>query len=145
MATVSDSYAVAARTRAHQGIAPRSAQDARRYLTVDDVYGPGGKPLPEPLRRILLTAWRAGFFRGWEYWLADLLYEGLPYPLGDIQGTCRHGHAWAWIAPGWATCSRCYVAAFCPGCAPDWEHDWVLERLPQRVCPAHQGRVRACL
>jgi hypothetical protein len=132
------SAAFSARFRASHGSPPLSAEAVRRYLTSDEVRGPLGLSLPLPLRRIVFAAWCAGQLVGISHWLEDGTSEPASLSLGSLGDSVPGGHVWGpWDTPGWAVCSTCWRAAFCPVCRAGWDTDPILSRLPRRVCARH--------
>jgi len=82
--------AFSARWRASSGLAPLSAEAARRYVTPEMIRGPLGMLLPERLRTEIHRAWCVGQLLGVEAWLAE--EDAPPHPDGLWASAHTHGH-----------------------------------------------------
>ncbi len=76
--------AFSARWRASSGLAPLSADAARRYVTPDMIRGPAGVPLPPELQRVVYRSWCMGRLEHVAAWLSD---DPPPDPQGLWAGT----------------------------------------------------------
>jgi hypothetical protein len=63
--------AFSARWRASQGLAPLSAEAAVHYVTIEDIRGPLGQPLPAAVRAQVYAAWCSGRLVGVAAWLEE--------------------------------------------------------------------------
>ena len=70
-AAMCSNAAQSARWRARQGIAPLTAEEAQRYVTLEDIRGPLGGPLPYSLRGRIYRAWCMDVLIGVARWLDD--------------------------------------------------------------------------
>jgi hypothetical protein len=73
--------AFSARWRAEQGLAPLSAADAQRYVTLDMIRSLIGIPLAPALQKAIWRAWCFGLLLGDAVWLSDD-YDPPPDPQG---------------------------------------------------------------
>jgi hypothetical protein len=61
--------AFSARWRAEQGLAPLSVEATERYVTIEDIRGPLGQPLPASARAAIYATWCTGRLVGVAEWL----------------------------------------------------------------------------
>ena len=52
--------AYSSRWRARQGLVPLSAEDAQKYVTIEEIRWPLGEPLPAALRAEIYQVWCSG-------------------------------------------------------------------------------------
>lgn len=70
-AAMCSNAAQSAHWRARQGIAPLTAEEAQRYVTLEDIRGPLDCPLPYPVRVRIYRAWCMDVLIGVVRWLDD--------------------------------------------------------------------------